>query len=181
VSEKYKFKNPDGIYFISPTVTAWVDLFSMNCYREILIDSLIYCCTHKGLVIHGWCFMTNHMHMIISRKGSDDLGSIIRDFKKHTNRSLIELIKTAPESRKAWMLKIFEEEAERIKRVKGYKLWQDGNHPIELISNQIIDQKLDYVHRNPVEAGFVQNPEDYIYSSARDYSGEKGILPLVKI
>ena len=55
------------------------------------------------------------------------------------------------------------------------------NKPIELTDNKIIQQKLDYIHNNPVAEGIVFNPEDYVYSSAKDYSGEKGLLDIVLI
>jgi hypothetical protein len=60
--------------------------------------------------------------------------------------------------------------------VKKYQFWRHDNKPIELWSNKVIAEKIGYIHNNPVEAGLVIYPEDYLYSSARDYSGEKGIL-----
>ncbi|HEX5152617.1 MAG TPA: hypothetical protein VFW07_14300 [Parafilimonas sp.] len=39
-------------------------------------------------------------------------------------------------------------------------------------------QKLDYIHGNPVKAGFVEKPEDYLYSSARNYYGMKGLIDI---
>jgi hypothetical protein len=55
-------------------------------------------------------------------------------------------------------------------------LWRHDNKPIELWSNKVIAEKINYIHNNPVEEGLVYRPEDYVYSSARDYSGEKGLL-----
>jgi hypothetical protein len=60
---------------------------------------------------------------------------------------------------------------------KDYQFWQQENHPIELISNKFIDQKLDYIHKNPVKAGLVDEPWEYRYTSARDYmNDQKGLL-----
>lgn len=64
------------------------------------------------------------------------------------------------------------------KNNKGFQFWQQHNHPIILDTNFLIDQKLDYIHNNPVVAGFVEKPEDYLYSSARDYAGIKGLLDI---
>ena len=64
------------------------------------------------------------------------------------------------------------------KRNGDYQFWQQHNHPIELSTNDMIDQRLDYVHNNPVEAGFVFNPEDWVWSSARQYAGETGEIEL---
>ncbi|WP_317125589.1 hypothetical protein [Rufibacter latericius] len=62
-----------------------------------------------------------------------------------------------------------------------YQFWQQHNHPIELNSNFLLEQKLDYVHQNPVEAGFVREPQEYLYSSAIDYAGGKGMVEVILI
>ena len=64
------------------------------------------------------------------------------------------------------------------KKHMKYKFWQNEYHPVELYSNELIDQKLEYIHNNPVKEGIVEAPEDYLYSSARDYSGMKGLLEI---
>ncbi|MEZ5084268.1 MAG: hypothetical protein R2750_12610 [Bacteroidales bacterium] len=63
------------------------------------------------------------------------------------------------ESRREWILKMMGEAASERSNVKHYQFWQQHNKPIELWSNSVIDQKLDYLHNNPVEAGFVIEPE----------------------
>ena len=62
-----------------------------------------------------------------------------------------------------------------------FQLWQQNNHPIELVSNFMIDQKLGYIHENPVKAGIVQKAEHYIYSSARNYTNEGGLIEIDKV
>jgi hypothetical protein len=66
--------------------------------------------------------------------------------------------------------------ANRSSNVKNYQFWRHDNKPIELWSNKVISEKLNYIHYNPVDEGLVQYPEEYLYSSARDYRGEKGLL-----
>ena len=180
MSEKYKFVAADGLYFISPTIIGWVDLFTKKQYCEIVLASLTYCQKNKGLIIHAWCIMSSHLHLIVScEKGN--LSAILRDFKTFTNKAFIDELNNGNDSRKEWVLDLFKKESDAIKRVKYYKVWQDGNHPILLDNNNMIDVRLNYLHQNPVEQGIVFNPEDYIYSSARDYCGEKGDLELVLI
>ena len=65
--------------------------------------------------------------------------------------------------------------------VKHYQLWRHDNKPIELWSNKVIDEKLNYIHNNPVEEGLVFKAEHYVNSSAIDYAGEKGLLDIVLI
>ena len=179
MSRKYKFRNPEGLYFITFTVIRWIDVFTRNKYRVILTDSIKYCQQNKGLKLHAYVIMTNHVHMIASAKEGFFLENIMRDLKKYTSVLIINSIKSNPlESRKEWLLKAFEEDGAKNPNNIIYQFWQQDNHPIELTDNKMIDQKLDYLHNNPVEAGFVNEPEYYSYSSARDYCGGKGFIDL---
>ncbi len=82
------------------------------------------------------------------------------------------------ESRKNWMLWLFKEAGKKNSNNKNYQFWRQDNHPIELSTNQLMDQKLAYIHNNPVEAGIVDEPESYLYSSARDYDGRRGLIKI---
>lgn len=62
---------------------------------------------------------------------------------------------------------------------KDWQLWQQHNHPQELFSQEIAKQKLNYIHYNPVKAGLVNHPKNWLYSSAINYDGEKGLLDIV--
>lgn len=180
MSEKYKFHDSEGIYFVTPTITDWADLFTKKQYCEIVLESLEHCQHNKGLIIHAWCIMSSHLHLIISSKG-EELASIIRDFKKFTSKAIIDEISSGNDSRKEWLLKLFSEKAQQTKRQSYYKVWQDGNHPILLDTNKMLDQRLSYLHNNPVEQEIVFNPHDYCMSSAIDYANGKGYLEIEKI
>ena len=172
MSRKYKFHNPEGLYFVTLTVRKWVDVFTRNEYKNILIENLCYCQKNRGLDIFTYCIMTNHAHLIVSAKEGYNLSDIIRDFKKFTSRTILNKIRdNSQESRREWILKEFRTD-------KGYSLWQTESRPIKLWDNKVIEQKIDYIHYNPVEEGFVFNPEDYMYSSAYDYAGGKGMLDI---
>jgi hypothetical protein len=102
---------------------------------------------------------------------------LLGDFKRFTSQSIVKCIQENPrESRKEFLLDFFKREAERSSNVKHHQFWRHDNKPIELWSNKVIQQKIDYVHKNPVEEGFVHRPEDYVYSSAIDYAGQKGLI-----
>ena len=116
--------------------------------------------------------MSSHIHMIIGRHGEQKLEHIIRDIKKYTSTRIIEAIKNNPhESRRELFHWLFERAGKRNPNNTHYQFWQQNNQPIELITNNFIDQKLDYIHNNPVEAGIVLSPEHYFYSSAVNYAG----------
>lgn len=122
--------------------------------------------------------MTNHLHLII-RSEENQLQDIIRDMKKFTSKKLIQSIWENPqESRKNWLLWLFKREGEKNSNNSSYQVWQQHNHPIELSTNEMLDQRLEYLHMNPVKAGFVDKPEDWINSSARNYAGLQGKLNL---
>jgi putative transposase len=181
MSEKYKFHDPDGIYFVTLTILDWIDLFTKADYKYMIIESLKYCQREKGLTVHVWCIMSSHIHLIISKTGELTLSEILRDFKKYTSKKIIELIHHINESRREWLLEAFEKAAIKIKRNTNYKIWKDGNHPILLDNNKMMQQRLDNVHTNPVEAGIVDEPEHYVFSSARDYAGRKGMIEIIFI
>ena len=74
------------------------------------------------------------------------------------------------------MLDFFRKEAEKSSNVKHFQFWRHDNKPIELWSNTVIQQKIDYVHNNPVKECLVYKAEDYVYSSTIDYSVQKGLV-----
>jgi len=170
-----------SIYFLTITVVDWVDIFTRDDYRQIIIDSLKYCQKEKGLEIYSWCLMTNHLHLIAAGKenGQFTLSDILRDFKKYTSKAIIEKIKEIPESRRKWLLDRFEFAGRYNKKIEFYKFWQDGNEPKEIYSAEFLQQKLAYIHQNPVRAGWVNEPQHYKYSSAIDYTGEKGLIDVI--
>ena len=175
MSRKYKFRNPEGVYFITFSVFGWVDVFTRDIYRNIVIESISWCIVNKGLIVHAWVIMTNHVHMIISKREEQPLEAIMRDLKKYTSVKILESIKNnSSESRREWLLRIFSEAGKANSQNEKYQFWQHGNHPIELDNNKIMDQKLNYIHNNPVVQGFVNEAECYRWSSAMDYSGMKG-------
>ncbi len=112
--------------------------------------------------------MSNHIHLII-QSTQNDLSGLIRDFKKFAAKEILQLIKSEPESRKEWMLDLFAKAAKTHNRNKEFQFWRYGNHPEEVYSNKFLWSKLDYIHLNPVRAGWVHKASHYIYSSASNY------------
>jgi REP element-mobilizing transposase RayT len=177
MSRNYKFHNPDGVYFISFAVVEWLDVFTRNEYKTILIDSLHYCQKEKGMEIFAWCIMTNHIHLIFRSANEQKPELLLGDFKRFTSKAILKAIIDNPkESRKEFLLDQFEKAGRNSLNVNKYQFWRHDNKPIELWSNKVIDEKVDYIHNNPVEEGLVFRAEDYRYSSAADYAGEIGLL-----
>jgi REP element-mobilizing transposase RayT len=121
--------------------------------------------------------MTNHVHLIFSSSEAGKHAEILRDLKKYTSNQIIKAIQSnTRESRKEWILEIFGKAGIRNSNNQEFQFWQQHNHPIEIYSPKIISQKIEYVHNNPVSSGFVSEADHYLYSSARNYAGQKGIL-----
>ena len=178
MSRKYKFRKPEAAYFVSFATVGWVDLFTREIYFGILADSLSYCRKYKGIELYAYVFMPNHVHLLFRSKNEDPSG-FMRDFKSYTSKKLVEAIKDNPrESRKEYLLKLFEEAGLKHGNVKGYQLWQHNNKPIEVYSNWVVEQKVNYIHNNPVEEGLVTNAIDWKYSSARNYAGDQTVLEI---
>ncbi len=168
MSHKYKVRDSTQPTFITITVVDWIDLFVRQTYFKILDDSLNYCIAQKGLKVHAYVYMSSHIHLIVSSE-TKELSDIIRDFKKFTSKALIEAIKEFPESRRIWLLKKFQFEAKRIKRGVNYKVWKDGYHPILLDTVKKMEQRLNYIHHNPVAAYLVYHERDWVHSSYAAY------------
>lgn len=176
MSDKYKIRDKDRAYFVTLTVVGWIDLFTRVNHKRLIIDSLAYCQKHKGLTIFAYCVMPSHIHAIFRADGESTLSDILRDFKTYTSKRLVTQIIEEPESRREWMLTYFKESCKHLKRNQKYKVWQDGNHAEEIFSTRFLYQKLNYIHNNPVKDQIVEYPEEYIFSSARNYANRGGFL-----
>ena len=138
-----------------------------------------YCQENKGLEIYGYCLMSSHLHLLCKGTEGFFLSDIMRDFKRHTSKQIIQTIQDEPESRREWMLDYFQKACEHLKKVQQYKVWQNGYHAEHIYSNKFIPQKLDYIHANPVKDKIVTLSEDYYFSSVGNYAGLNNELEVV--
>ncbi len=169
MSRKYKFHDQSKLYFVSFAVIDWIDVFIRNEYRDILLDSLSYCQTNKGLEVYAFCIMTSHVHLIIGTS-DENMENILRDMKGYTATRLKKaLIENTTESRREWILERMQKAGSANSNNNSFQFWRQDNRPIELNTPAIMKQKLDYLHNNPVVAGFVSSPEEYLYSSEANY------------
>ena len=178
--DRYLIQDQHGYHFLTITVVGWVDIFSRDIYRNVITESLNYCVDHKGMEINAWVLMSNHLHLVCRSKAPFELSSFLRDFKSFTSRTISGLILLENESRKKWMLNVFQFEAKRTGRAKHYKIWQDSNRAIDLNDIDAIT-KINYIHENPVENGIVREVDHYMCSSALDYAGGTGLVKVVRL
>jgi putative transposase len=169
---RYKIVELESAHFITCTIVAWLPVFTRPKYLDIITDSLTFCRQQKGLRLYAYVILDNHLHLIVS---ANDLSQGIRDFKRHTAK---EILAAASQENRQWLLKQFAF-FKGVHKVKSqHQVWQEGVHPQAISSEDMLRQKLDYIHYNPVRLGLVDRPEDWRYSSARNYLGQDGVLEI---
>jgi len=179
MSSGYKIIEKNGLYFLTFQIVGWVDIFSRKIYRDIVIDSLKYCQQHKGLNLFAYVIMSNHIHLLVQSEHGE-LSGFIRDFKSFTCKRFLEVINSAVESRRDWMRMVFKYHA-KFKNNQNNQIWTHENHAEIIYSQKFIEQKLNYIHENPVRSGIVTKAEDYLYSSARNYADLENVIDVIRL
>ena len=104
----HAIREKNGMYYLTSTIFGWVDIFSRQVYRDIILESFTYCRDNKNLRIHAYVIMSNHVHWIASTKEGADLNDVVLDLKTYTSKKLIKTIQeNEKESRREWMLNLF--------------------------------------------------------------------------
>ncbi len=176
-ADRYIIEDQNATHFLTFTVTEWVDVFTRKDYKLIIVDSLNFAIKERGLECFAWVLMSNHMHLVARTNPPFKLSDFMRDFKKFTSKKIVAAIQDIGESRREWLLHKFEYAAKNTGRAENYKLWQDGGHPVYVEgSSERFRQRVNYTHHNPVRQMIVENAADYLFSSACDYEGRKGLV-----
>jgi putative transposase len=166
---RYNFIENNNPHFVTCTVLHWIPVFTRPETVSILLDSLRYLMSN-GLKVYGYVILENHMHLIVQ---SDHLSIDIRRFKSFTAKEIIRLLKEAKVTMILDQL-AFYKKAHKTNR--GYQFWDEGVHPIWIQNEAMLRQKIEYIHNNPVVRGYVDKPEHWRYSSARNYLGMEALL-----
>lgn len=179
MGQAYHIKDGQEVHFLTFQIVNWIDIFTRQRYRDIIVQSFNYCIENKGLIVYAWVIMSNHVHCILRSK-DNNLADTIRDFKSHTSKQIIKSINEQWESRRDWMLVQFKQMG--LAKGQQHQVWTHENHAILIAANQhhMLQTKLNYIHQNPVRAGIVANAEEYIYSSAKQYytGKQEGLIPI---
>ena len=173
-SLRVKKDDQDKMHFVTLTVIEWINIFTKLEYFEVLINSLKYCQKHKGLQIFGYVIMTNHMHTILKALNGN-LSQVIADFKRFTTSKIFKLLKY--DNRK-YIQRLIKNSYSKKKWYKS-QIWQRENYPVDIETEQFFEQKLHYIHENPVRECYVDQDEEWRFSSARNYL--KGDHSVIKV
>jgi REP element-mobilizing transposase RayT len=154
-------------YFCTITILDWLPVLIEARYIDPIIDSLRFCRERKGLSVFAFVIMPHHLHLIAS--AGENLHAVMRDFKRFTSRQIRDRLK---EDGRVTILDWLEQAGQRARRFREEAgLWQDGFHPQAVWTRGVLEQKLRYLHENPIRKGLVQTPADWWYSSAGAYEG----------
>ncbi len=169
---RYKFHEKHFPYFITSTILEELPLLSKPKIAQILLDQLVFMQKEKDVTLYAYVIMPNHFHAIVQ---GDNLANSLRLTKSYTVRKTIEYLKQNEHTR--WLKKL-KWNKKKYKARRNYQLWQEGLHPVQLTSNNMVNQKMEYLHTNPVRSGFVDEAADCRYSSARNYLRLEGLIPV---
>jgi REP element-mobilizing transposase RayT len=170
---RYKVFEDTYPYFLTSTVVAWLPIFAFPQFVDIIFNSWRFLQKDGALRIYGYVIMENHLHWIAL---GDDLSQVIARFKSFTARRIIDALQTSGFSTFRSELRYFKS---RHKIDQTYQLWQEGSHPQQLQNAEMMIQKLEYMHNNPVKRGYVDDAMHWRYSSARNYAGLTGLIDVV--
>jgi len=172
---RYKYYESKDPYFISTSIINGLPIFSIPDAVNIVIQSLKFLQKQRNTTIYAYVIMENHIHAIIQGK---DLSMKIGNFKSFTAREIRDLL--FAEGHTHW-LRVLKSAKSRYKTRQRYQIWAEGYHPQQLDNEDMLIQKIDYIHNNPVKRGYVDLPEHWRYSSARNYAGLDCLLDVALI
>ncbi len=147
--------------FITVTCLEWKHILKEERFKNIIITSLSFLSKEKRINVYGFVIMSNHFHLIWQMIGDHKREEVQRDFLKYTGQQILKHLRNEN----------FELQKELLVQAKDrkYQVWQRNSLGVPLWSSVVFNQKLEYIHYNPVKAGLCKYPEDYRYSSARFY------------
>ena len=169
---RYREADSQSPHFLTATIKNWLPVFTRPETVNIVLDSWRFLQQANGFEIFGYVILENHLHLIAR---SPNLSGDIQRFKAYTAKEILAYLESKGEST---MLRLFEHFKHPQKKESAYQVWEEGSHPQVIVSEEVLKQKLDYIHQNPVKRGYVDRPEHWRYSSARDYAGLEGLIDI---
>lgn len=172
---RYKIHEPLVPHFLTCTVLHWIPLFTRTESVQIVIDSLKYLQEHDNLKLYAYVILENHLHLIAA---SDDIAHSMHKFKAFTAKKIVELLRERNAQTILDQL-AFYKKAHKTKT--AFQIWQEGIQPKMIQSEQMMRERIDYIHLNPVKRGYVDEAAHWRYSSARNYTGSLGLIEIERV
>ncbi len=172
---RYRVIEEEGLYFITSTTVEWLPVFTSKPYFEILMESFSFCRKHKTMKLYAFFIIDNHFHCILS---GPNLQASIADLKRFTAKGILEQLRV---DGKEWLLNQFAFFKKQHKNRSAHQVWQEGYHPEWVTSEEMLREKVDYIHYNPVKRGMVTMPEHWLYSSAKSFLSDSSGIEIDKL
>ena len=169
---RYKIYETEYPYFMTCTIVGWVSVFTRPEMFQVIYDSWKWFHDRQRLKLLAYVIMENHLHFIAS---GEQLAKDVGMFKSFTARRIIDWLK---QRHVKTLLRHFKWEKAAHKRDREYQVWQEGSHPQQIQSDEMMWQKIEYIHDNPVARSYVDDPLHWRHSSARNYAGKAGVFPV---
>lgn len=153
----YKVHNRNAVYFITSTIIDWIEIFTSEKYFNILIEAINFYILKNSLTVYAYVIMKNHFHLICK---SENLTETVRLIKSYTAKKIINELEN---ENKTDLLIRFKENKKEYKVGRTHQIWQEGFHPKEMINNEVLKQKIEYINSNAVRSNFCVKPSDWKY------------------
>ncbi|WP_428234707.1 REP-associated tyrosine transposase [Gracilimonas sp.] len=169
---RYKIHESHEPYFVSSTLLEELPLFSKPQVAQVLLEKFMVLQNMRSVKVYAYVIMPNHFHAVVQ---GEQLSKKLRLTKSYVARQILEVLKRNGHTR--WLQKL--KECKRsYKRQRTYQVWEEGLHPKQLSTTKMMAQKIEYIHQNPLKAGWVNAPDDWRCSSAGNYLGREGLIPV---
>ena len=170
---RYKFFESEYPYFMTCTINSWLPIFTRQEAADIILDSWRFLQKERGFKLFAYVILENHIHLIAS---APDISGVMQSFKSYTARQIVDLLKSRGSET---LLRQLSATKLNHKTDSTYQIWQEGSHPQQIQGDDMMWQKIEYIHNNPVLRGFVDDPLHWRWSSARNYARQKGLIEVM--
>jgi REP element-mobilizing transposase RayT len=181
-----RIDEPNCFYFLTTTVVEFLPVFTTEARCSIILDNLVFYRKKYDFKLIAYVIMPEHIHMVLKPHIGTKIAEIMRDFKKYTSVQIRQLLEKEGDTE---CLSVFMRNANLVKKARrvnhketkphsravrssdltGYKVWMDRYDELAVYSPDVLLTKINYIHENPVRKGLVRRPEDWLYSSYRNY------------
>jgi REP element-mobilizing transposase RayT len=168
----YKVYETEHPYFMTCSIVDWLPLFSIPAVAEIVLNSLKFHQEKRDFTLFAYIIMENHIHLIAQSK---ELKKCMRTLKSFTAREIVDNLKVEGHD---FYLKKLKELKLVHHRDSEFQIWNEGYHPKQIRSDKMMEQKITYIHQNPVKRGYVEEAAHWRYSSYKNYLGKEGLIPV---
>lgn len=169
---RYKIYETEYPYFLTSTIVDNIPLFANPVIAQFILDGFHFLQKSRGVEIYAYVIMENHIHFIAS---DQSLSMKLKNFKSYTARQIIDYLQNGNYHR---LLKQIKRAKLKHKTQSKYQIWQEGFHPKQITTHDMMIQKIEYIHNNPVKRGYIDKSEHWRYSSARNYLEVESLIPI---